>query len=238
MGLSTLLNQILPYRCVSCNQRSDQSRDLCSDCEIGLPWIISGCRCCGITLERMTESGLCGDCILTDKPFDQTIAIFRYTTPFDQWVSALKFGKNLLYARLLGELMADAIAKRTLDQTIELPECLIPVPLYEKRYLERSFNQAYEIGLILHQQLGIEVKKDLCIRIKDTQPQSNLSQELRDQNMRNAFQIVQPIPYSHVAILDDVITTTNTVSELAKLLKASGVKRVDVWGACKTHLRG
>jgi len=33
----------------------------------------------------------------------------------------------------------------------------------------------------------------------------------------------------HVAIIDDVMTTGNTVNELARMLKTAGVQNVDVW---------
>jgi len=36
-----------------------------------------------------------------------------------------------------------------------------------------------------------------------------------------------------VALLDDVVTTGATVNELAKLLKNSGVERVDVWACAR-----
>ena len=50
----------------------------------------------------------------------------------------------------------------------------------------------------------------------------------RKQNIANAFKIITPLP-SHVVIIDDVMTTGETVFQLAKTLKKSGVKQVDVW---------
>ena len=38
----------------------------------------------------------------------------------------------------------------------------------------------------------------------------------------------------HVAIVDDVVTTGSTVSELARTLKRAGAKRVDVWALART----
>jgi predicted amidophosphoribosyltransferase len=34
-------------------------------------------------------------------------------------------------------------------------------------------------------------------------------------------------------IVDDVVTTTSTVNELAHVLKKAGVKRVDVWSIAR-----
>ena len=47
--------------------------------------------------------------------------------------------------------------------------------------------------------------------------------------MKNAFSVAKPLKCQHVAIVDDVMTTGTTVNELAKVLKKTGVQRVDVW---------
>ncbi|MES9880505.1 MAG: phosphoribosyltransferase family protein, partial [Sedimenticola sp.] len=39
---------------------------------------------------------------------------------------------------------------------------------------------------------------------------------------------------NHVALVDDVITTGSTLSELARVLKRHGVKRVDAWAVART----
>jgi predicted amidophosphoribosyltransferase len=47
--------------------------------------------------------------------------------------------------------------------------------------------------------------------------------------IKNAFQL-RTIPKAHhIAILDDVLTTGATANELASVIKASGISRVDVW---------
>ncbi|MGD8913099.1 MAG: phosphoribosyltransferase family protein, partial [Candidatus Thiodiazotropha sp.] len=39
---------------------------------------------------------------------------------------------------------------------------------------------------------------------------------------------------SHLVLVDDVITTGATVTELSKLLKKAGAKRIDVWAVART----
>ncbi|NYT47164.1 MAG: hypothetical protein H0A75_05840 [Candidatus Methanofishera endochildressiae] len=59
----------------------------------------------------------------------------------------------------------------------------------------------------------------------------SLSGKQRHKNIKNAFQL-RTIPKAHhIAILDDVLTTGATANELASVIKASGISRVDVWGA-------
>ena len=74
------------------------------------------------------------------------------------------------------------------------------------------------------------------MRIKNTPPQRELNHEQRQQNLRDAFQLKQPDSlkkYSHLVLLDDVVTTGATTQTLAKLLQ-SHVERIDIWCIART----
>ncbi len=110
-----------------------------------------------------------------------------------------------------------------------LPELIIPVPLHHARYRSRGFNQAIEISRPLSATLKIPMDNHAVKRIINTSSQSELHAKERHKNIRGAFQVKKAINAKHIAIIDDVITTGSTVTELAKVLKRAGVKRVDVW---------
>ena len=143
----------------------------------------------------------------------------------DALIMDFKFRHKLSIARLLGGLLANQIQQLRLA----LPEVLIPVPLHPLRLRERGFNQSVEIARHLMQQLHVPMDFDLCQRSKRTGVQSGLSAKERIRNMKNAFTITGENAYRHVAIVDDVMTTGQTARELAKRLKASGVKTIQVW---------
>jgi predicted amidophosphoribosyltransferase len=69
--------------------------------------------------------------------------------------------------------------------------------------------------------------------VRDTQSQSGLDKQQRRKNIRGAFQVIRPVSAEHVVIVDDVVTTTSTVNELARVLKKAGVRRVDVWSIAR-----
>lgn len=135
-----------------------------------------------------------------------------------------KFQQRHACARLLGELLAARLA--TLS---EPPQLIIPVPLHPQRYRERGFNQALELGRPLSKRLNIPLGTQYCRRIRATVPQSELSAALRRRNLRGAFCVVETPPVNHVVLLDDIVTTGATVSELTRVLKRAGIARVDVW---------
>lgn len=109
------------------------------------------------------------------------------------------------------------------------PQLLIPVPLHPKRYRERGFNQAIEISRHLSSNLNIPLAMNLCVRHRITPPQTSLGKKERKTNLRNAFRLAAPIATDHVAIIDDIVTTGATVTELTKTLKKAGVKRTEIW---------
>ncbi len=115
-----------------------------------------------------------------------------------------------------------------------MPECIIPVPLNQQRLRERGFNQALELSRIIAAQLNIPLDYSLCQRDKATPFQSGLSATQRKQNLKNAFKVTTINSYHHVAIFDDVVTTGTTVNELARQLKLSGVKTIEVWAIART----
>jgi ComF family protein len=139
-------------------------------------------------------------------------------------IHGLKFQHRYQNARLLGALLADSL------QTCgPLPELIIPIPLHPARYRERGFNQAIEIGRTLAKQLQLPLELSACRRRRDTPHQTGLTAKQRRKNLRNAFTLHKPLSASHVAILDDVMTSGTTANELAKALRKAGVSRIDVW---------
>jgi len=133
---------------------------------------------------------------------------------------------------LFGALLAERVRNNYRDQSF--PECIIPVPLHAQRLRERGFNQALELARATAKQLLVPVEWQSCRRIRATPAQSQLLAAQRAANLKNAFQIIKPFRHKHVAIIDDVVTTGHTVTELSKALQRAGVERIDVWCVART----
>ena len=199
--------------------------DLCKACFDDLARNLSCCYRCGEHIEiSISAPQLCGRCLKKPPSFDETHAPFLYDEVMRFLISQLKFHRNYKHARLLGTLLANYLA-----ETAELPECIIPIPLHRKRYGQRGFNQSIEIARHLSRQLGIPLDLNSCIRHKDTKHQIALPAKQRRKNIKNAFSVIKPIGYQHIAIVDDVMTTGATAEALALTLKRHGINRIDVW---------
>lgn len=231
--LRQLESWIFPSACVLCRQLTQTTSDLCVDCKSELPWVKQACFRCGQTFTGDATTP-CADCLKNEPSYDNTYALCQYRSPIDHLITAAKFNNKLVYSRLLGELIAERTA--LWYEHRELPSLIIPVPLHRRRLRERGYNQALEIARPVARLLGIPLDYRSCERVKGTAAQSNLRAKERGPNLKNAFALKYPIRATHVAIIDDVVTTGHTVAELSRVLKTAGVAKVDVWCCARTDI--
>jgi ComF family protein len=231
--MKKLLNWLLPPTCVLCGDPSQQNIDLCAPCQHDLPQLGASCARCALPLPATSSSDIiCGECLRQPPPFDRILAIWRYQSPVDRLITMLKFNHQLVYARLLGELLAEQLQRYY--QNHVLPECIIPVPLHKQRLRERGFNQALEIARPIAKQLRVAIDRKSCARTRATEAQTALPANQRRRNVKGAFAITGTLRAKHVAVLDDVITTGHTVTELSHALRDHGVEHIDIWCCART----
>lgn len=228
--LRLLIETLYPPRCAICRAAGFNGMDICAGCYRDLPWIASSCEMCALPLAHDAASDiLCGRCQIKAPRFDSSLSLFRYEASAMKLVQQLKFNQKLAVSRLLGQMLLQKIV----EQQIVQPECIVPVPLYRRRLRQRGFNQSIELARPLAKALGIPIDTRSVVRARDTRPQTGLDRDSRRKNIKGAFEILIPPSHSHVAIIDDVVTTGSTANELARILKRAGVKRVDVWSIAR-----
>jgi ComF family protein len=215
---------LLPYTCILCGFHSNRMQDLCECCLNELSKLTDACPRCAKPLSLTN----CSYCAVNSPMFDRTYALYLYQAPVTNLIMNLKFGQALLNARILGELMAENI-QRIWYHNQPLPQAIIPVPLHPERLKKRGYNQAIEIARPIAKALDLPLEYNICERIKHTAAQATLHAKERSENIKNAFQIKGELLYDYVAVIDDVITTGNTISEICRTLKSAGVKKIDAW---------
>ena len=226
-----LIDALLPPTCALCGAPGAGGRDLCTGCAAALPYNRHVCPRCALPVAiPLTADTLCGTCQRRPPPFARAIAAFRYETPIPTLMGGIKFHGRLNHARLLGQLLADAIQ----EYAPPMPQVLIPVPLHPARLAARGFNQSLEIARVVARVLDLPVASHCCRRVRRTPPQTGLDEPARRRNIRGAFVAQPPLPWRHVVILDDVVTTGSTVGELALALRRAGAESVAVWAVART----
>ena len=209
--------------CVFCDAQGVTGKDICSTCFDNLLKNNNCCYQCGTPLELKTQINLCGQCQSTTPAFNTCHAPFIYQGAMRYLITRLKFNQHYKNARLLGQLFAESLTDH------KRPQCIIPVPLHKKRYRQRGFNQTLEIAKTIGRQLQIPIETKLCIRHRNTSHQVGLTPKDRRENVKNAFSIVKETHYTHIAILDDVMTTGATLQEIALIFKKIGIINIELW---------
>lgn len=143
-----------------------------------------------------------------------------------------KFSHDERLGVRLGELLA--LTWGLLPNMCESP-LIVPIPLHRSRHRQRGFNQAEQLaaGLVraLRRQRDTavpQVEKSCLRRRRATPPQTGLSASARRENLRGAFQVIEPdqVQGRGIVLIDDVMTTGATLSECARVLKRAGAVQV------------
>ena len=199
-----ILDFLAPRSCVFCGEPGKGSeKSICTGCFADLPW---------------------NEILVSPTPgiFESSIAVLHYSFPIDVAIKALKFRRNLFYGPALAEVLCVAVPLLALDI-----DAVLPVPLHWRRKAMRGFNQATEIAKPIAKLLGVPLVRN--VRRKRATPfQSGLDATERARNLRRAFTMTRPGTYTHILIIDDVVTTGATAQALATLLLSSGVTKVSV----------
>ena len=222
----------LPSSCALCATSADDV--ICHDCRNQF-FTTHATRCpqCANVLPHIPHSAavdhawLCGSCLNEPPAYDVTIAATHYAAPVDQMVLALKFGGHLALAPFFAQQLCKALDHVPHDAR---PSLLTIVPLGAQRLIERGFNQAQEIVKPLSKMLNLPLYSQLALRQRDTLAQSLLHPDERRKNMRKAFIVnaehLSLIKDQHIGIVDDVMTTGETLNELAATFRRAGAARI------------
>ncbi len=219
----------LPIYCALCKQQHRHPHAVCEHCHRLLEPLHHSCYHCALPLPS-SDFLICGLCIKEKPAVDHAIAAYRFEEPLRRLLHAFKYQEGLYLCSYLAHLLLDK-----LDDFDKKTQCLIPVPLHPLRLKQRGFNQAALLAQYLGRQLKIPCDLKRCSKQHNTPAQAQLSANERRKNLHNAFHC-PTLPYQHVTLIDDLLTTGSTVNELAKTLKQKGVQRVDVWACAKAVL--
>jgi ComF family protein len=114
-------------------------------------------------------------------------------------------------------------------------DLIMPMPLHPKRMSERGYNQSEYIARGLSGITGIPVDTEHLVRCKNTPKQALQDAEGRKTNVADAFAVLHPeqVYHKHILLVDDLITTGETVKACLHAMKAFRGARFSVFALCK-----
>lgn len=182
---------------------------------------------------RPSPYGLTHPGCLRRNGIDGALSLYRYGPVMKKVIKTLKYAlvrdSTHEFLHLVGAAgLAHAGFFRFLGEAR-----LAPVPISAARARGRGFNQAEIIARGLSRLTGLPAEP-LLVRVHDRLSQAQAPRQKRRQNVRHAFRVApdSTIPGT-VLIIDDVITTGETVRELARVLKGAGASRVYAFSVAK-----
>jgi ComF family protein len=235
-----LLNELsrpLPSACWVC--RSWACEGVCEDCLAQFAQPRLRCTTCALPLTTPSAAMRCGACFTLGSALDSCHTAVDYAYPWDKLLQRFKYSDTgalsaqPALARILA-LTTQHVAKQhdelaaALSQ-INKSDWVIPVALHPERQRERGFNQAQLFAQALLPPTT-RLRCDLLLRVKNTAVQADLPRDQRMANLRQAFiaapLLAHELRGAHVTLIDDVTTTTATLSAAANALRQAGATHV------------
>ncbi len=182
--------------------------------------------------EVVTERSCdCVTDVAAERLLSDIVAPYRYAHPIDGLIKRLKYRHERQLARVLGELLAEAVTSRV---SSALPDIIVPMPLYPARQRLRGFNQAQDIAYWAAKRLQVPLETRSVSRVVDTQSLAGLNRQERQHRILGAFRAEDALCGRRIAIVDDVLTTGASARELAREIYDSGAESVELWVLART----
>lgn len=192
--------QLLPARCVACNQTGSWWCDQCA------------------SQVRLVDSPVYHH----RDALNGVWAAAYFRKPLAAGVKALKYR----HTRAVSEDLARYLVP-PLEHIGSGSAVLVPIPLHPSRRRKRGHNQAELLARSVARQTRTPYRTDLK-RIRNTPTQTELHRTERFNNVVGAFAWRGSKPPVKVILVDDVVTTGATFEAAAMACRAAGVR--EVWG--------
>jgi len=165
--------------------------------------------------------------------FDCLFSLTPYMNPVDQWLRQFKYQGRFELAVLFSALLANVLTRQEAI-AVNRPDLILSVPLHASKWQLRGYNQAHLIAEKLAKKIVLPYLPSALVRTKKNESQVGKTGAQRRKSLRQAFALALPLPaqIKHVLLVDDVVTTGSTASEISKLLKDSGIERVTLVTIC------
>jgi ComF family protein len=228
-ALSAGVDLFLPPACLLCGDLLPPGfdpREFCAECQATMPPLgRSHCSCCSQPFPGTSSQHLCATCLQRPPAFSIAHAACSYQERIKDAIHQLKYRNQVNLAQPLGKLLGKAL--ETAEVSFK-PDCIIPVPLHPGRLKQRGYNQALEISRPLARKMQVPIDTTLLQRTLKTPPQQGLTAAERRSNLRNAFIVTSTTSARNILLVDDVMTTGETVRECCRVLMKNNISEVQV----------
>lgn len=224
-----------PFSPADLEEAPDAHLPFCPECRPLLaPFQGPRCPHCGFPFPQHSSrsgsaaSAPCGVCLTNRPPWRAFAYHGLYKGPLRELILRFKFGGELALARPLAAWLENAAS------CLPWPDAMLAMPQHPAHLRRRGYNQAHELARALHAATGIPLRTDLLLRLHDSPPQATLNARMRASNVRGVFGVGAPVDGMRLWLIDDVMTTGNTLKEATRTLLEGGAAEVCVLAVART----
>lgn len=222
-------------RCILCNMPLFLAHHgICSQCVKNLPALNKVCPQCSLPHSLLTT--ICYRCREKKPYWDELIAVSNYIHPLKKLIHDLKFNHKIDLIHAIARLMFLAWYKRRVASGILKPDLITCVPLHHTRYWSRGFNQAQLLAKPISKWINRDFDPYLLRRKQMALDQKKLSLEERIKNVETLFSCNKNLSNRSILLIDDIVTTGNTINAISQQLKKCGAANIQVICLCRTVL--
>ena len=221
-------------RCVLCHDSA--AAGLCAACRADLQGLrLDAANVCPTCAAVSVGGVMCGACQQKPPPFEKLWASVYYEPPLSAMLHAFKHQADLSLLPALADMMRGHPPPWLAEAGID---AVLAMPLSKVRRLYRGFNQADELAARLAKDYGWAILPRDTVFRRPHAPQSTLDRKARQRNVRQAFAVQNNLVKNRkLLLIDDVVTTGATLSELARTLKRAGADSVFCWALARAQMK-
>ncbi len=204
MLLKFIKKLIAPRRCPACNVFINDSERICKICN-------------GSIVKEKIKTA--------DKKIefcDKVYSSYYYKDKIRDMVLFAKYKTPEYFLDFFINENSEYIMKIIKENNIDY---IISAPFHKSKLYKYEYDLPQEIANKLSEVVDVSIINAIE-KTQKTQKQQDLTDEERKINLINVFSVTKDISSRNLLIIDDIITTGNTISQLALTLKAAGASKV------------
>lgn len=250
-----LVTLLFPPRCVGCAKslqvsafhnhsyfandqfQADDSFDLidqldrhwCVDCirNVTRDQALKSCEQCGAYSSVVSPfPGRCALCNDVHLRFESTCSVGNYRGLLQELIVRMKNQRDEQLAFQLGYLLGNQLRQSNFFDQLD---AIVTVPTHWRSRLIRGFHGSGLLGTAVARCCGLPHLSDVLKMSRSTRKQGTLSTAARFRNVKQAFQVRRDseVAGKRIVIIDDVMTSGATMSEVARVLLRAGAGEVN-----------
>lgn len=194
--------------------------------------------CLSCKKENHNKYFLCENCLRKLDFVDNEFKILGYDTKvlyfYNNFIAHLiadyKFNRNTSLYKVFGSMFYDYLVEKSLLNF----DYLLTIPSSKTVLTKRGFDHVRLMCDFFIKDTRLKYLNSFK-KIKNTKAQHILSREDRELNLKNSFFIDEDLNGKSILVIDDIITSSNTMKEVIKTIEKNNPKKIEIVALASSH---